>query len=45
VRRQVQTGERNDVAVVINSGLTGIEQIALADPTKTAANAKKRKRW
>jgi RND family efflux transporter MFP subunit len=34
VRRQVQTGERNDVAVVIRSGLSEGELAALSDPTR-----------
>jgi hypothetical protein len=34
VRRQAQTGERNDVAVVIRSGLSEGELVALSDPTR-----------
>ena len=34
VRRQVQTGERNDVAVVIRRGLSEGELVALSDPTR-----------
>jgi RND family efflux transporter MFP subunit len=34
VRRQVQTGDRNDVAVVIRSGVSEGELVALSDPTR-----------
>jgi hypothetical protein len=30
----VETGERNEVAVVIRSGLSGGERVALSDPTR-----------
>ncbi len=33
-RRQVKTGDRNDVAVVITSGLSEGELVALSDPTR-----------
>lgn len=32
--REVETGERNDVAVVIRRGLSAGEQVALSDPTR-----------
>ncbi len=38
-RRDVQTGDRNDVAVVILSGLSAGEAIALSDPTRRPAAA------
>jgi RND family efflux transporter MFP subunit len=34
VRREVQPGERNDVAVVVRSGLTEGDLVALSDPTR-----------
>jgi RND family efflux transporter MFP subunit len=34
VRKEVQTGERNDLAVQVKSGLSGGEVVALADPTR-----------
>ena len=39
VRRQVQTGDRNDVAVVIPSGLSEGELVALSDPTRASEPA------
>ena len=44
LEHEVQTGERNDRAVVIESGLTGDEQIALANPSTANTGGKKRKR-
>ncbi|NIM06883.1 MAG: HlyD family efflux transporter periplasmic adaptor subunit [Armatimonadetes bacterium] len=37
VPRRVETGERNDEAVVITKGLKEGERVALSDPTKTEA--------
>jgi HlyD family secretion protein len=42
VRREVKTGERNEVAVVVRSGLSAGETVALSDPTR-APEAKARK--
>ena len=36
VRKPVLTGERNSIAVVIEKGLTGKEQIALSNPLKSS---------
>jgi RND family efflux transporter MFP subunit len=41
VRREVQVGERNDVAVVIRGGLSGGETVALSDPTRLRSTARK----
>jgi len=41
VRREVKTGDRNDVAVVVRSGLSGGEALALSDPTRSKATAGK----
>jgi multidrug efflux pump subunit AcrA (membrane-fusion protein) len=38
-RRQVKTGERNDVAVVIREGISEGETVALSDPTRRSAAA------
>jgi RND family efflux transporter MFP subunit len=35
--RRVQTGQRNDEAVVVTRGLTGEERLALVDPTRAEA--------
>jgi len=40
-RREVRTGERNDVAVVILSGLSEGELVALSDPTRAPTPARK----
>jgi len=37
VRREVQIGERNDVAVVVRRGLADGEVVALSDPTRAQA--------
>ena len=42
VRREVETGERNEVAVVIRKGLSGGETVALSDPTRTREGKEKR---
>jgi len=34
VRRKVKTGERNDVAVIIRSGISEGDLVALSDPTR-----------
>jgi len=39
VRREVQPGERNDVAVVVRKGLSAGEVVALSDPTRAPAPA------
>jgi HlyD family secretion protein len=41
VRREVKLGDRNDVAVVVLSGLSENESIALSDPTRAKATAGK----
>jgi HlyD family secretion protein len=41
VRRDVKIGDRNDVAVVVLSGLSRNESIALSDPTRAKATAGK----
>jgi RND family efflux transporter MFP subunit len=41
LRREVKTGERNDVAVVILSGLSEGELVAMSDPTRAQASARK----
>jgi len=40
-RREVQTGDRNDTAVVVRSGLSEGEAVALSDPTRRASPAGK----
>jgi HlyD family secretion protein len=40
-RREVQVGERNDVAVVIRRGLSEGETVALSDPTRLRSTARK----
>ncbi len=40
-QREVQTGERNDVAVVIRRGLSEGEMVALSDPTRLRSSARK----
>lgn len=41
-RREVQTGERSDTAVVVGSGLSEGEAVALSDPTRAPATRKTR---
>ncbi len=42
VRREVQTGERTEVAVVIRTGLSGGETVALSDPTRVRTGKEKK---
>jgi HlyD family secretion protein len=39
VRRDVETGDRNEVAVIIRKGLSDKETVALSDPTRASARA------
>lgn len=44
VRREVRTGERNDVAVVVRAGLADGQEVALSDPTRSATAATRKGR-
>ena len=41
VQREVETGDRSDIAVVIRKGLSDKEAIALVDPTRAPGSARK----
>ena len=41
IQREVETGDRSDIAVVIRRGLSDNEAIALADPTRAPGSARK----